>query len=210
MRLREYLRSRLGDPVVWFALAVIGAWGISAGFGLPPFQMLNVLFLVFSAVEWWSLFSWWRTRRRMAPDVVEELTPAVDRWKVGVLILIGSITLVLELWVGSSTLSPVGWGLSVLGISSLVTLWHAWSRPIVVTGEGLLVGVQTVRWSGVRRIVLDEPRLARIEFMHSNYFYGARVRVALDPAQAASLSRILPESLKPATGAGPIQQRITV
>lgn len=197
MKLREYLHSRLEDPVGWLALAIIGVWVIAAGFGLPPFQMLNVICVVFSAAEWWSLFSWWRTRRRMFSDVVEELTPAVDRWKLAVLILIGSITLVLELWVNSSTLTPAGWGLSILGISSLVTLWHAWSRPIVVTREGLLVGVQTVRWSEVRRIVLDQPHPARIEFARSNYFYGTKLRVALDPAQVASLNLILPDSLKP-------------
>ena len=209
MKLREYLHSRLVDPVGWFALAVIGMWGISAGFGVPPFQMLNVICVVFSAAEWWSLFSWWRTRSRMSSDVVEELTPAVDRWKVGVLILIGSTTMVLELWVSSSSLSPAGWGLSVLGISSLITLWHAWSRPIVVTGGGLLVGIQMVRWSAIRRIVLDQSRLARIEFAHSNYFYGNKLRVALNPAQIASLNRIVPDSLKPTVDEEPLQ-RITV
>ena len=209
MKFREYLHSRLGDPVGWFALAVIGTWGVSAGFGVPPFQVLNAICVLFSAAEWWSLFSWWRTRRRVSSDVVEELTPALDRWKVGVLIFIGSMTLILELWVGSSSPTPAGWGLSVLGISSLITLWHAWSRPIVVTGEGLLVGIQTVRWSEIRRMVLDQSRFARIEFSHSNYFYGNKLRVALNPAQVTSLNRIVPDSVRPTSDEQPIQ-RITV
>lgn len=197
MKLREYLHSRLADPVGWFALAVIGAWGISVGFGLPPFQMLNAICVVFSAAEWWGLFWWWRSKHDMSSNIVEELKPALDRWKIAILILIGSITLGLDLWISSTTLSAVGWGLTLLGISSLITLYHAWSRPIVVTTTGLLVGVQTVKWNEVRAVRLEQTRLARIEFTNSNYFYGTKLRVAVDPEQAERLSRILPDSIKP-------------
>jgi hypothetical protein len=194
MKVRNYLQSRLRDPVTWIALSFMAAWAISALLSVEPWRMLSVICFAFSAAEWWSLFSWRRKRRRA--DAVEVLSRAMDRWKVAVLLGIGITTFVLDLWVGSSKFTVLGLGMTVLGISSLVTLWYAWSRPIIVTHQGLLIGADTVKWKDVRRIVWSETGSTTIDFAVPNYFYGAKVRVLVPPAQAAKLESIIPEEVR--------------
>ena len=184
-------QSRLADPVTWLALSFIAAWSVSAVWGLTPFNMLSAICFVFSAAEWWSLFAWWRSKRRSSSRVVQEFSPAIDRWKIAVLITIGAVTLVLDLWLGSSVLTPLGLGLSVLGLSSLITLWHAWSRPIIATEEGLLIGVNTVKWSEIRRVIRNENGYTRIDFAYPNYFFGASLRVEATPTQTAELEALV-------------------
>jgi hypothetical protein len=194
LNVRNYLQSRRRDPVTWIALSFIGAWAVSALFSVAPWRMLSLICFALSAVEWWSIFSWRRKRRRA--DAVEVLGRAMDRWKIGLLLVVGIVTFVLELWVGSSTFAVLGLGLTVLGISSLVTLWYAWSRPIVVTREGLLIGADNVKWNDVRGVSWSQAGFATIDFAVPNYFYGTNVRVSMAPAQAANLDRIIPKAVR--------------
>lgn len=192
---RQYLRSRLRDPVSWLAISMVGVWGISAFSGLAPFQMLNLICFAFAAIEWWSVASWWRTNRRTPADVVQ-LTPALDRWKVAVILLIAVTTLVLDLWVGSLTSGSLGLGLSVLGMSSLIALWYAWSRPILLTPRGILVGIDSIEWNQVRRVIWSDAGRVRIDFVEPNYFYGTKVTVTVPAAQTAAVNAILPETVE--------------
>lgn len=195
----EYLQRRLSDPVTWLALLVIGAWAVSAVWGFAPFQMLAAICFVFAAGEWWSLFSWWNSKRRSSARIVQQFTPAIGRWKVAVLVLIGAVTFLLDLWVWSSLLTPLGVGLSVFGLSSLITLWHTWSRPIIAVDDGLLVGVNIVKWGEIRRITWSDTGHVRIDFVSPNYFFGASLRVEATPAQRAELQALVPAAVKRAS-----------
>ena len=194
-KITQYLRSRLRDPVSWLAISMVGVWGISAFSGLAPFKMLNLICFAFAAGEWWLLASWWRTNRRPPADVVQ-LTPALDRWKVAVILLIAATTLVLDLWVGSLTSGGLGLGLSVLGVSSLITLWYAWSRPILLTSRGVLVGIGSVEWSQIRRVNWLDTDRVRIDFVKPNYFYGTKIIVTVPSAQIAAVHAMLPVTVE--------------
>lgn len=194
-RARQYLRRRLRDPVSWLAISMIGVWSVSAFAGLAPFAMLNVICVAFAAVEWWSLASWWRARRRTPAGAVQ-LIPALDRWKVAVILLIALTTLVLDLWLSSVTSGNLGLGLSILGISSVVTLWYAWSRPIVVTSRGIHVGIDAVEWNQVRHVIWSEAGQVRIHFVEPNYFYGTKITLAVPPAQIAAIDALIPGTLE--------------
>jgi hypothetical protein len=192
---RHYLESRLRDPVTWLAVSFIATWAVSARYGFSPFQMLSFICFAFSAVEWWVLLSWWKTRAPFE-EGFERLAPATDRWKVLVLFMIGAATLAFDVWLASSAGSVLGVALTVLGISSLITLGYAWSRPITATPEGLLVGAAAVRWSDVHRITWNDGGSTRIDFLNPNYFYGAKLHVTMSPEQASRLEGLLPNAVE--------------
>jgi adenylate kinase family enzyme len=194
-KVRQYIRSRVRNPVTWFAVPVIGAWTVSAATGLAPYQMLSLLGFVFAGMEWWALALWWRANRRNRAHAVQ-LTPALDRWKIVVLVLIAATTLVLDLWVGSPTMTLLRLGLGVFGISSIITLWYAWSRPIVIADSGILVGIETVPWTDVRRIVWADAGRVRIDLAAPSYFYGAKITVAVSLIDTAAINALLPDSIE--------------
>lgn len=192
---QHYLESRLRDPVTWLAISFIGAWAVSARYGLPPFQTLSLICLAFSAAEWWLLVSWWRKRSRFEEEF-ETLAPAADRWKALIILMIGAATLAIDLWLVSSDASILGVAFTVLSISSLITLGYAWSRPITATPAGLLIGTGVVRWSDVRRITWNDRGSTRIDFENPNYFYGTKLRVMITPEQALRLDGLLPVAVE--------------
>jgi hypothetical protein len=194
-RVSQYVRSRVRDPVTWFAVPVIGAWAVSAATGLAPYQMLSLLGFVFAGMEWWALALWWRVHRRDRADAVR-LTPTLDRWKILVIVFTAAFTLVLDLWVGSSTATLLGLGLSVFGISTIITLWYAWSRPIVIADSGILVGIETVPWTDVRRVVWADAGRMRIDLAAPSYFYGAKITVPVSLTDSAAINALLPDSVE--------------
>jgi hypothetical protein len=203
-KVREYVRSRARDPVTWLAASVIVGLGVSAATGLSPYQVLNLVCFVFAGMEWWALASWRRMNRRNRADVVS-LRPALDRWKIALLILIAAVTFVLDLWVvtfvldlwvGSSAFSLIGLGLSVFGISSIITLGYAWSRPIMIAPSGIHVGIETVSWTDVRQVTWTDAGEARIDFVVPSYFYGSKITVPVSFSDAAAISAMLPESVE--------------
>jgi hypothetical protein len=193
-KFKKYLRTRFRDPVSWFAISIIGAWVVSAIFGLPPYQILNMICFAFAAGEWWSLVSWWK-KRHGGQDHIETLAQASERWKIATVILIATATFMADLWLASSTVSALAFGLSILGVSSVITLWYAWSKPIVVTNAGLVIGPEIVEWSDVRRITWNDSKFTRIDFVYPNYFYGAKIRLIIPPEQALRLDSIVPASV---------------
>jgi hypothetical protein len=194
-KVREYVRSRARDPVTWLAGSVIVGLGVSAATGLSPYQVLNLVCFVFAGMEWWAFATWRRMNRRNRADVVS-LRPALDRWKIALLILIAAVTFVLDLWVGSSVFSLIGLGLSVFGISSIITLGYAWSRPIMIAPSGIHVGIETVSWTDVRRVTWTDAGEATIDFVVPSYFYGSKITVPVSFSDAAAISAMLPESVE--------------
>ena len=192
---RHYLESRVRDPVTWLAVSFIGTWAVSARFGLAPFQALSLICFAFSAAEWWLLVSWWKKQSHFK-EGFETLAPAADRWKIVILLVIGAATFALDLWLASSAVSLLGVALTVLGVSSLVTLGYAWSRPITATPAGLFIGAEAVKWNDVRRITWNDRGSTRIDFVDPNYFYGARLRVMISPEQASRLDDLLPVAVE--------------
>lgn len=194
-RLRAVLHDRITDPVAWFAIGMMGIWAAAAVWGVSPLPLLSGVAIAGSLSEWITLARWHHQRRRAPSGASLPLKQATDRWKVLVVILVSLLTLGLELWI-DSTQGGGFWnvGLTFFGVSTLLFLWYAWSRPVEVDAHGLMLGANRVAWSDVTDLVVTPGERSHLEFelSRAHYLFGTRLSVWLTDSQLEELSRLLP------------------
>ncbi|HEX6589553.1 MAG TPA: hypothetical protein VF039_11055 [Longimicrobiales bacterium] len=198
-RLRAALNDRLTDPVAWFAATMISLWAVAAVWGISPIPLLGALGFVGALGEWITLARWYRTRRGQPAGTWLPLRQAADRWKVLVLIVISLLTLAVELWIDSKQ-EPGFWnvGLTLFGVSTLLFLWYAWSRPVAVDADGLILGASRVPWADVAGVDLDVGERNHLAFRLSraHHLFGTRVSGSLEGSDLAELARLVPLRLR--------------
>ena len=198
--LRGYIISRLKDPVSWVTIPLIAIFALWAFFKIPPFVMLNVVFTMVSVTEWCALAVWWRREQRVKQEAIEVLQPAQDRWKLILLLVLALVAIAINLWINEYTQSLIGFGITLFGVSTLITIWYAWSRPVIVLPTGLVVGTEVMPWdhiAGIFRQERDDMEAVRIDFAPPRYqwAYGAKLWVTITAAQAATLAELFPGSV---------------
>lgn len=198
--LRAYITSRLKDPVTWLSIPFIAIFALWAFFQVPPFLMLTVLCTAASVAEWYALAVWWRREQLVKQEAIEVLQPAQDRWKMILVFVLALVAFTINLWIDEHTQSFIGFGTTVFGVSTLIMMWYAWSRPIIVLPTGLVVGVEVMPWDqigGMFRHERGDMEAVRIDFAPPRYqwFYGAKLWVTTTATQAAILAEIFPGNM---------------
>lgn len=198
--LRDYITSRLKDPITWFTIPIIAIFVLWAFFQVPPFLMLTVLFTAASVAEWYALVVWWRRGQLLKQEAIEVLQPAQNSWMIlfGFVLALAGFT--INLWIDEHTQSLSGFCFTVFGVSSLITIWYYWSRPIIVLPTGLVVGIEVMPWDqigGMFRHERGDMEAVRIDFAPPRYqwFYGAKLWVTITAAQAVTLAELFPGSM---------------
>jgi len=204
-KIRGYVRARLRDPSAWLSVAVLSVFALWAAWGFSPVAMWNAIqsiSLVMAVLEWLQLIVSWVRERAVKDGVLEELQPPSDRWKAAWMVPMTAVVFAAELWVDRGLLhqtSVVGFGLTTLGLSTMVSLWYAWSRPVRLTSAGVLVGVELVPWGHITRVTWGgegHEATLRIDFGGAGHFsYGSKLRVMVTAQQRERLSRLLPPHL---------------
>ena len=167
---------------------------------LSPFLILNAVFVGFALVEWGILLRWKRLEKRIRGEILETLPPASDRWKPASLAGVTLVTIAGEIWLDVLTESGLGIGVTILGVSSMATLWYAWSRPLLILNNGLMVGAGLVPWNDVKRVLWQEggkEGTARLELTQPHFFYGTKLRFKATPEQFQRIASLLHDSLAP-------------
>jgi len=190
-RVVAYFRKRMKDPVTWVAAFFVLPWVPAAILGWSPVLVVNGTFFVAALAEWGAMVAWWWKERSFRGEVLARLKPASDRWKPGSLMVVGALTLALEVWVDSVAPGFGGIWVTLFGVSSLVAGWYAWAKPIIVARPGLIVGASLVPWSGVRGVSRG-GRLLRIDFEHAHHFYGVKLLVAAGDEDERILLDLVP------------------
>ncbi len=192
-RIGAYVSSRARDPVAWISIPFLLPWIAAIVFGISPFMVLNGVLFAAAAGEWAWIWLWRKREKRLRREVVDELAHALDRWKPAALGIVGLLTIAGELWIDSIAPSFLGYGVTALGISSFVTLWYAWSRPLLVTENGLVVGASVIPWSGVERVVVEGQEAGgtvRVDFVQPHFIYGTKLRAVATNAQIDRIEAI--------------------
>jgi hypothetical protein len=192
-RVAEYLRKRARDPVAWMAAFFIGPWGLAAIFGWSPILVVNATFFAAALAEWGAVAAWVWRERSLSSEVLAELRPPSDRWKLGWLMAVGAVTLLIELWLDSVAPGFGGVAVTLFGISSFITGWYAWSRSILIARSGLIIGASLVPWHEVQRVSRDGD-LVRIDFGRPHHFYGVKLRVAATEEEERTLLSLVPDT----------------
>ncbi|HEX9770066.1 MAG TPA: hypothetical protein VGA50_12915 [Kiloniellales bacterium] len=204
-KLRAYIRHRLRDSNAWLAVAFIVPWAVGAIWGLSPAGVWNIIQLIAFALalfEWLQIVVWKRREAVLERQLLEVLRPPSDRWKAAWMIPLTALLFVAELWVerGLQQTSLVNFGLTAFGISTMFSLWYAWSRPVRVTALGIVVGVELLPWSRIAAVTWDrvgEETTVRFDFGGAgHYWYGTKLRAVATRHQVDFLSGIVPVRLR--------------
>lgn len=95
----------------------------------------------------------------------------------------------------------------MLGITTMVSLWYAWSRPVRVTPRGIVVGMELLPWSRITNVTWDgaqEEAVLRFDFSGAGHFwYGSKLRAMATADQLERLGDIFPPKLRGTLATGP-------
>ena len=192
--IRRYLSSRSKDPTVWGVLAMMAVWPAAMVTGISPFIMIGVLGFGGAVAEWWTLMVWHRRRSALDESALLALAPPTDRWKAAVLILLAALVVVVELRLELVFDSPLWqWGLAALGISTVILSWYAWSRPVLVLEDGVVVGTGLVRWDAIESMEIErtaEAGALTFHFVTPHHVYATRLRVSASGEDLERIARL--------------------
>ena len=149
--------------------------------------------------EWMLLIRLRLRRRRIATEFPVSCGRALDRRHFAILVAISAFNLAMELWFGSRTGGSI-WdrGLSAFGLSTLIVVWHAWSRPVLAGRRGLMLGVTYVGWNGVEGVTVNRETGGTrviIGLREDHPFYQRTVVGATTTEQADLLLNWVPKQL---------------
>ncbi len=197
--LRAAVLRRVEQPTFWLAAALIGAFAASAFWGISPVPALGAIGFAGAAAEWMLLLRWWRRKQRAAAEFPVSLGRSFDRGHLAFLVSLIAFTLAMELWLDSLTGGSVwGKGLFAFGFSTLIVVWFAWSRPVLMGSPGLMLGVTYLGWEDVGRVTVSrssEGASVTIELRKDQPVYRRTVSGAITGDGATRLREWVPEHL---------------
>ena len=197
---RAYVQRSVKDPIYGLAAIIIGTFTASAIWGVSPFPALGAMGFIAASVEWALLARWWLRQGRTANQFEVSCGRVLDLRQFATLTVILIVTLAIEVWLQAQTGGGIlERGLSVFGLSTLLVVWHAWSKPMLIGQEGLMIGVDHIAWSEVEAVTFtDEDRGTRvvIELRRDHHIFRKTIVGVTSPEQARRVSRWMPTLLE--------------
>lgn len=190
--IKAHFLRRLNDPTYWLAAILVSIFAVTAIWGVSPLPSLNAVGFVGASVEWALLVRWRLLRVRVAKRFRVSCGRALDHRQFAILLAIAVVTLAMDLWVSART-GGGAWdrGLSLLGVSTLLAIWHSWSTPILVGEPGLILGLDHVGWNEVESVSftqLERGIRMSVELRRHHAHYGRTIVGTTSMERAAMIA----------------------